>query len=248
MGTKRPNAFGLYDMHGNVCEWCSDWYDENYYKNSPVDDPQGPSAGSSRVLRGGGFNKPPVALRCANRDRDAPAAHGDFYGFRVVCETDGMADSSPSATSPSRKKQVATWISKNATYTVSSTYGTRVTLPSLLTDERPLHNDGHFSFHTEKELGAHITIDLGKEFVISQIYIQNRTGSKINLREATGLTIWLSSSERKKGAKVWAAEGTAQEWEIPLRTPMTARYVTIGLPENVANYLHLRKVKIFGHE
>jgi formylglycine-generating enzyme required for sulfatase activity len=53
VGKYRPNAFGLYDMHGNALEWCSDWYNQNYYSNSPVNDPKGSDTGSSRALRGG---------------------------------------------------------------------------------------------------------------------------------------------------------------------------------------------------
>lgn len=86
VGKFRANAFGLYDMHGNVWEWCSDWYDEKYYENSPVDDPQGPTAGSSRVVRGGGFGNRPVGLRCAGRGFDVPARRGYYSGFRVVRE------------------------------------------------------------------------------------------------------------------------------------------------------------------
>ena len=56
VGGKRPNAWGLYDMHGNLWEWCQDWYDKEYYANSPTDDPPGPSGGSDRVLRGGSWN------------------------------------------------------------------------------------------------------------------------------------------------------------------------------------------------
>ena len=69
VGEKKPNAWGLYDMHGNVWEWCQDWWKDGYYKESPVDDPTGPATGSDRVVRGGGWGFPAGYCRSAARSR-----------------------------------------------------------------------------------------------------------------------------------------------------------------------------------
>lgn len=85
---KKPNELGLYDMHGNVFEWCSDWMDHRYYRNSPKPDPTGPKKGKSRVIRGGSFAVPADLCRSACRYESSPDNRWSEIGFRVVMEVD----------------------------------------------------------------------------------------------------------------------------------------------------------------
>jgi formylglycine-generating enzyme required for sulfatase activity len=84
VGLKPANAFGLYDMHGNVWEWCQDYWDEAWYEKSPTNDPQGPSSGSTRVARGGSWFHFPPFCRSAFRGNDPPSSRHNCNGFRVV--------------------------------------------------------------------------------------------------------------------------------------------------------------------
>ena len=83
IGEKKPNPFGLYDIVGNVWEWCSDWFSENYYATSPAKDPQGPDGGMMLCLRGGSWNSFADSCRSANRNENIPKRN-NIYGFRCA--------------------------------------------------------------------------------------------------------------------------------------------------------------------
>lgn len=84
VGSFKPNAWNLYDMHGNVQEWCSDWYDVAFYGNSPEKNPRGPKKGNYKVVRGGGWNSNGAGLRSANRISYSPSVRSNNIGFRCV--------------------------------------------------------------------------------------------------------------------------------------------------------------------
>jgi formylglycine-generating enzyme required for sulfatase activity/tRNA A-37 threonylcarbamoyl transferase component Bud32 len=84
VGQKKANAWGLHDLHGNVWEWCNDYYDESYYRKSPSVDPSGPSTGTDRVGRGGSWYDKAFSLRSAHRGNAVPDYHDDLLGFRLV--------------------------------------------------------------------------------------------------------------------------------------------------------------------
>jgi formylglycine-generating enzyme required for sulfatase activity len=86
VGSFPRNAFGLYDMHGNVWEWCQDWYGKGYYETSPTTDPQGPSTGVYRLLRGASWSICPWNCRSASRYWNAPFARYDYFGFRILLD------------------------------------------------------------------------------------------------------------------------------------------------------------------
>ena len=88
VGQKAPNGLGIYDMGGNVEEWCQDFYSDGYYGNSPRNNPRGPSSGSFRVNRGGSWYNRARYVRSTYRNNDKPSYNPSYLGFRLVLPID----------------------------------------------------------------------------------------------------------------------------------------------------------------
>ncbi len=98
VGSYPANDFGLHDMRGNVWEWCSDWFDRSYYQRSPAVDPQGPSAGFLKVVRGGDWTFVGEVCRI-NYPMTPPWKRNRYVGFRVACDVvEGAASVAVAAT------------------------------------------------------------------------------------------------------------------------------------------------------
>jgi len=85
VGDKKPNSLGVYDMHGNVSEWCSDWYDAGYYTKSSYNNPRGPTTGEGKVCRGGSWSNNSNGCITVARESGNPESSDDRTGFRCAC-------------------------------------------------------------------------------------------------------------------------------------------------------------------
>jgi len=122
VGKFKANPWELFDMHGNVGEYCHDWADVNYYTGSPVDDPAGPTTGTARVMRGSGWRSAPAEGRSCDRSWMAPDERNNCTGFRIVCEsmevtklaTNSPAPPGSSNPAPARNSNAAAAAKTNA--------------------------------------------------------------------------------------------------------------------------------------
>ncbi|MSR60608.1 MAG: hypothetical protein EXS05_23700 [Planctomycetaceae bacterium] len=153
-GRRKPNSFGIYDMHGNVAEWCVDWHAVDYYGRSPPDDPVELTqrGATSRVVRGGGFSDLPELTRSAARSYDAPNRIDNTHGFRVAIvgidpagERRRARQALP-AEAPDETVELLTLIQPDRDVGLKPSAGTwRTENGALLTPEKGLLPDGYTS-------------------------------------------------------------------------------------------------------
>lgn len=170
------------------------------------------------------------------------ALDGGLTGLARVQAEKRVAEASEEESDLPAPLAEAKWISKDATYTMSSVM--MPALPNLLNGKGGGQQSNGFAFHTQPENSPYITIDLGATKGISGLEIVNRRDDLSLLGRAKTLTVWTGAGANGPWRELWRAEGAEKEWKIKLPSPVTARYVKIGLREK--NPLHLFSVKVFG--
>ncbi|MCY3021135.1 MAG: SUMF1/EgtB/PvdO family nonheme iron enzyme, partial [Planctomycetota bacterium] len=145
-GQKKPNAWGLYDMHGNVWHWVQDYFNDKYYADSPPVDPKGPTSGGDRVLRGGGWNADPGICRAAHRSTNRAFTRCDDFGFRLALDVAAGAAAAPEMQPDGKAAQPDTASAKPESKPAESPADKAARLfQPVLTELAPLLKENKFS-------------------------------------------------------------------------------------------------------
>ena len=250
VGQKKANPFGLYDMHGNVYEWCADRYDSDYYEGSPTDDPTGPTTGSSRVLRGGAWDYNAQVCRSANR-RSRPRNAQSVNGFRIVLVEkpypDVLAEAKPTVEAvAAQKEQQECGQRLGLPVEITNSIGTKLVLipagefvmgsPESDDDawsfEKPQHRvriTKPFYFGVYEVTQAEYEKGMGKN--PSRDKGTNNPVEKVSWKDAVEFCRRLSAKEGKTYRLP-----TEAEWEYACRAGTTTRWSFGDDPANIHEY------------
>jgi serine/threonine protein kinase/formylglycine-generating enzyme required for sulfatase activity len=209
-GQFRPNSFGLYDMLGNVMEWCSDWYDADYYKISPTTDPQGPPAGKFRSARGGTFTD---VGNANGRWRFTPDHHGPDCGFRVVCEIPtirSLVEPAPGAAAPAADDNHHAWVGADSRFDKIAAGKWRETFPK---------QPGHAIYFFDEVARTPEYLEL-----IDKTRIKSKGGVSVRLEHNQALMRWGGPDKEFKllQAGQWVTTAEPSPAAGPVVTPSVA--------------------------
>jgi len=263
---KRANNWGLYDMHGNVCEWCSDWYHNRYYANSPVNDPQAPSEGWTRVLRGGGWKSRARDCRSSNRMDNTPADRGPSMGFRIVRSSGTNAVRLSKAGAKNDRADSAPGMSAGAPAAVTPTKPR--TKPAVTTEEAAITNSmgmslglipaGEFLMGSPDGIGdagerPQHRVRITKPFYMQTTEVTQQQWASVFGRQWKGATYAPQRAEYPVSTVTWAEAvefckqlsqredatyrlPTEAEWEYACRAGSPTAYSFGDPPDQIAQY------------
>ena len=207
-----PNSLGLYDMSGNVWEWVQDWFDEDYYRNSPKDNPAGPGSGEYRVLRGGSWYILPLDARATFRYWGVRGARDAVFGFRLARdksqaeEKDGQPEEKQLLAEDIERKKIEEKKPKGMVFIKGGCYHMGDSFGDGKDDEKPVHEVCVDDYY----LGEHeLTVGEFREFV-------NETSYRTDSENIDGCYYWTGFEWKKDRNKYWDNTGYFQTDKSPV--------------------------------